>query len=80
MHHGYYSLHRTEMQAVVGNDNEAVISPDCGTYNCQHFVVVHEQILWYGSMNLLSRDDVEDNIMRLESREVAQELLGMGLT
>ena len=31
-------------------------------------------------MNLLSRDDVEDNIMRLESREVAQELLGMGLT
>ena len=34
----------------------------------------------YGSMNLLSRDDVEDNIMRLESRKVAQELLGMALT
>ena len=34
----------------------------------------------YGSMNLLSRDDVEDNIMRLESREVAQELLGMTLS
>ena len=31
-------------------------------------------------MNLLSRDDVEDNIMRLESRKVAQELLGMTLT
>ena len=31
----------------------------------------------YGNMNLLSRDDVEDNIMRLESREVAEELLGM---
>lgn len=30
-----------------------------------------------GSMNLLSRDDVEDNIMRLESREVAEELLEM---
>ena len=27
-------------------------------------------------MNLLSRDDVEDNIMRLESREIAEELLG----
>ena len=48
--------------------------------NCQHFAVIDEQILWYGSMNLLSRDDVEDNIMRLESREAAQELLGMGLT
>ena len=31
----------------------------------------------YGNMNLPSRDDVEDNIMRLESREVAEELLGM---
>ena len=29
------------------------------------------------SMNLLSRDDVEDNIMRLESPEVAEELLGI---
>lgn len=80
MHHGYYSLHRAEMRAVVGNDNEAVISPDCGTYHCQHFAVVDEQILWYGSMNLLSQDDVEDNIMCLESRELAQELLGMALT
>ena len=44
--------------------------------NCQHFAVIDETILWYGSMNLLSRDDVEDNIMRLESREIAEELLG----
>ena len=26
-------------------------------------------------MNLLSRDDVEDNIMRVESKEIAAELL-----
>ena len=44
--------------------------------NCLHFAVIDETILWYGSMNLLSRDDVEDNIMRLESREIAEELLG----
>lgn len=44
---------------------------------CQHFAVIDEKIVWYGSMNLLSRDDVEDNIMRLESREVAEELLGI---
>ena len=43
--------------------------------NCRHFAVIDETIVWYGSMNLLSRDDVEDNIMRLESREVAEELL-----
>lgn len=45
--------------------------------NCQHFAVIDEKIVWYGSMNLLPRDDVEDNIMRLESREIAEELLGM---
>ena len=44
---------------------------------CQHFAVIDEKIVWYGSMNLLSRDDVKDNIMRLESRKVAEELLGM---
>ena len=38
--------------------------------------MIDETIVWYGSMNLLSRDDVEDNIMRLESREIAEELLG----
>lgn len=47
--------------------------------SCQHFAVIDEKIVWYGSMNLLSRDDVEDNIMRLESQEVAEELLGMTL-
>ena len=44
--------------------------------NCLHFAVIDETVVWYGSMNLLSRDDVEDNIMRLESREIAEELLG----
>ena len=40
------------------------------------FNQVKSILSWYGSMNLLSRDDVEDNIMRLESREIAEELLG----
>lgn len=44
--------------------------------DCLHFAVIDETVVWYGSMNLLSRDDVEDNIMRLESREIAEELLG----
>ena len=44
--------------------------------NCLHFAVIDETVVWYGSMNLLSREDVEDNIMRLVSREIAEELLG----
>ena len=31
--------------------------------------------MWYGSVNLLSKEDIEDNIMRVESKEIAAELL-----
>lgn len=55
----------------------AGVAIKCAQDNCQHFAVIDERIVWYGSMNLLSRDDVEDNIMRLESREVAEEILEM---
>ena len=43
--------------------------------NCQHYAVIDNEIVWYGSMNLLSKDDVEDNIMRIRSKEIAAELL-----
>lgn len=43
--------------------------------HCPHYAVIDNEIVWYGSMNLLSRDDVEDNIMRVESKEIAAELL-----
>lgn len=35
-------------------------------------------LVWeYGSINLLSKDDIEDNIMRVDSKEIAAELLEM---
>lgn len=43
--------------------------------NCEHYAVIDNEIVWYGSMNLLSKDDVEDNIMRVVSKEIAAELL-----
>lgn len=45
--------------------------------NCQHFAVIDNEVVWYGSMNLLSKDDMEDNIMRLTDKSVAAELLEM---
>lgn len=45
--------------------------------NCDHFAVIDKEIVWYGSMNLLSKDDVEDNIMRVVSKSIAAELLEM---
>lgn len=45
--------------------------------NCEHYAVIDNEIVWYGSMNLLSKEDVEDNIMRVVSKEIASELLEM---
>ena len=45
--------------------------------HCEHYAVIDNEIAWYGSMNLLSKDDVEDNIMRVDSKEIAAELLEM---
>lgn len=44
---------------------------------CEHFAVIDGEIVWYGSVNLLSKEDADDNIMRVESREIASELLEM---
>lgn len=46
--------------------------------NCEHYAVIDNEIVWYGSVNLLSKEDVEDNIMRVQSREIAAELLEIG--
>lgn len=45
--------------------------------SCQHYAVIDNEIVWYGSMNLLSKDDIEDNIMRVVSKNIASELLEM---
>lgn len=45
--------------------------------NCEHFAVIDKEIVWYGSVNLLSKEDAEDNLMRVCSTEIASELLEM---
>ncbi len=48
-----------------------VLQPDLHT----HFAVIDQEIVWYGSTNLLSRDKEDDGLMRICSRDVALELL-----
>ena len=43
--------------------------------DCEHYAIIDEEIVWYGSMNLLSKEDVDDNLMRVCSKEIAAELL-----
>ena len=41
----------------------------------EHFAVIDNSIVWYGSMNLLSKEKEEDSMMRVENASIAQELL-----
>ena len=43
----------------------------------QKFVLIDNRLVWYGSINLLSYGSSEESIMRLESRELATELVAM---
>ncbi|MEW6173691.1 MAG: DEAD/DEAH box helicase family protein [Bacillota bacterium] len=41
----------------------------------QKFAVIDQRIVWYGSINLLSFGNAEESIMRLESPNIANELM-----
>ena len=42
----------------------------------QKFAIMDQRIIWYGSINLLSYGTSEESIMRIESADIAGELLG----
>lgn len=44
---------------------------------CEHYCIIDHQIVWYGSMNFLGKEDAEDNLMRISDRKIANELLEM---
>ncbi len=43
--------------------------------NCEHYCMIDREVVWYGSMNLLGKEDADDNLMRICSPEIAAELL-----
>lgn len=49
--------------------------PDVHSESASHLAVIDQEIVWYGSTNLLSRDKEDDSLMRICSRDVALELL-----
>ena len=42
---------------------------------CQHYCIIDREVVWYGSMNFLGKEDSEDNLMRVCSKDIAAELL-----
>jgi superfamily II DNA or RNA helicase len=41
----------------------------------EHYAIIDHKIVWYGSMNLLSGEKEDDNLIRVVSTEIAQELM-----
>lgn len=67
-------VHRIELMEELRN---AGFNMELAEDHCEHYAVIDHELVWYGSMNLLSKDDAEDNIMRVVSRQIAAELLEM---
>ncbi len=43
--------------------------------SCEHFALIDQNIVWYGNINILGNAKLEDSMMRLESKEIAAELM-----
>ena len=41
----------------------------------EHFAIIDREVVWYGSINLLSRTKEEDNMIRIHNKELSEELL-----
>lgn len=41
------------------------------------FAIIDRELVWHGGMNLLGKVDAWDNLIRIKSESVAQELMGM---
>lgn len=45
--------------------------------SCEHFAIIDQNIVWYGSMNLLAKSNVDDSMMRVQSKKIATELMSL---
>lgn len=44
---------------------------------CEHFAIIDQEIVWYGSINLLAKSNADDSMMRVQSKKIAMELMGL---
>lgn len=73
--HGSPDFHRELIEDLQENG----ISVTTKTELPEHFAVIDDELVWHGGMNLLGKEDVWDNLMRIKSADVAAELLELTL-
>ena len=58
-----------------GNGIRVIVKEDVE----EHFAVLDDELVWHGGMNLLGKEDIWDNLMRVGSAQIAAELLEIAL-
>lgn len=43
--------------------------------SCEHFAIIDQEIVWYGNINILAKAKLDDSMMRVQSKEIANELM-----
>lgn len=43
--------------------------------SCEHFAIIDQELVWYGNMNLLAKEKIEDSMMRVKGKRIAAELM-----
>jgi superfamily II DNA or RNA helicase len=68
--------HLELLQSLRGAGIQILTPPRC----YERFAIIDQSIVWYGSMSLLSNAKEDDNLMRITSPNIAQELLELTYT
>lgn len=66
---------KTALEGLLDSLKSAGISVVLKANIHQKFAVMDQRIVWYGSINLLSFGSAEESIMRLDSPNIAYELI-----
>ncbi len=64
-----------DIQTMITEMREAGITVLITESENEHYAVIDKKLVWHGGMNLLGREDVWDNLIRVESVQAASELL-----
>jgi phosphatidylserine/phosphatidylglycerophosphate/cardiolipin synthase-like enzyme len=71
----YKAEDRTALQSILdlltNNGIRVIFKPDFH----QKFAIMDQKIVWYGSINLLSYRRAQESVMRIESSNIANELI-----
>lgn len=41
----------------------------------EHFAIIDQELIWYGNMNLLAKEKLEDSMMRVKGKQIAAEFM-----